>query len=169
MIKIPKLAPIRQITLVCLVSIFIIVADQWSKIYVRQNLQPWGTLSYLGGFFQLQRSENTGAFLSLGANHHEDVRFWVFTVGVGVFLLALMGYLFVTRSLSFSKILCFSFLLGGGVGNLIDRATRGSVTDFMILAVGPVHTGIFNIADMAITSAVIYLLFDSFFTKEEKS
>ncbi|MGZ7078065.1 MAG: signal peptidase II, partial [Thermoanaerobaculia bacterium] len=51
---------------------------------------------------------------------------------------------------------------GGGVGNLIDRLTRGGrVTDFLFMQIGPLHTGVFNVADMAITIGVTWLFVSS--------
>jgi signal peptidase II len=58
---------------------------------------------------------------------------------------------------------------GGGIGNLIDRLTRGGrVTDFLFMELGPLHTGVFNVADMAITGGVIWLLVTSFLPKKER-
>jgi signal peptidase II len=52
-----------------------------------------------------------------------------------------------------------AFIIGGGIGNLIDRLRYGGfVTDFIYLAAGPLHTGVFNIADMAITGGVIAIV-----------
>ena len=52
-----------------------------------------------------------------------------------------------------------ALLVAGGAGNLIDRIRfRGVVTDFLVLSFGPLHTGVFNVADMAITAAVLWLI-----------
>ena len=60
-----------------------------------------------------------------------------------------------------------ALIAAGGIGNLIDRVMfHGRVTDFIYLAAGPVHTGVFNVADMAITSGVIWLVISSFAPKK---
>jgi signal peptidase II len=56
-------------------------------------------------------------------------------------------------------VLGFALLFAGGVGNLTDRVLHdGAVVDFMNLGIGPVQTGVFNVADLAVTSAVIVML-----------
>lgn len=58
-----------------------------------------------------------------------------------------------------SSVAAVALLFAGGVGNLIDRVTSGgSVVDFINLGIGPVHTGIFNVADVAITVGALILL-----------
>jgi len=60
-------------------------------------------------------------------------------------------------------------IIGGGIGNLIDRIMRdGRVTDFIYLEAGPLHTGIFNVADMAITIGVMWLLVSSLLPRATK-
>ena len=56
-------------------------------------------------------------------------------------------------------VLAFAFVIGGGIGNLIDRIAYGSVTDFLLIKLGMFKTGIFNMADMSVTTGVLILLF----------
>ncbi|MGB5497334.1 MAG: signal peptidase II, partial [Maribacter sp.] len=56
-------------------------------------------------------------------------------------------------------VLSFAFVIGGGIGNLIDRIAYGSVTDFFQIKMGIFKTGIFNMADMSVTTGVLLLLF----------
>ncbi|MGZ3723594.1 MAG: signal peptidase II, partial [Bdellovibrionales bacterium] len=55
-----------------------------------------------------------------------------------------------------------TLVLGGGTGNLIDRMTYGHVTDFLILGYGPLHTGIFNLADVTICLGTILILWANY-------
>ncbi len=80
-------------------------------------------------------------------------------------MLGVGGVLIFHRRLTLAASACFTLILSGGIGNLIDRVTNsGLVTDFINLGVGPVRTGVFNVADIAITcggGVMIYLSFQA--------
>jgi signal peptidase II len=78
---------------------------------------------------------------------------------VGATQLALFAFLMRTRSLTTLQRVGFSLFLAGGLGNWIDRlANDGRVIDFVSLGLGPLHTGIFNVADVAITAGIVTVL-----------
>jgi signal peptidase II len=97
--------------------------------------------------------------MSFGADLDSSLRFWFFSVVTGLFLIGVAIALFRRRDLSTSGIVAMTLILGGGLGNLIDRLLFGSVTDFMIVGVGPLRTGIFNFADMAVVAGTLLLIF----------
>jgi len=133
----------------------IIVLDQVTKILAREHLAAPRRL--LGGLVTLIQTENAGAFLSLGANAPPFVRTIVFGVFVAV-TLAAAGYALATGRVRRSEAYAVALVVAGGIGNLIDRVMReGRVTDFLYMEAGPLHTGVFNVADMAITLGVIWL------------
>ena len=69
-----------------------------------------------------------------------------------VLSLGLSAYLFLNRHESISVVVAVAFILAGGIGNQIDRiSNHGLVTDFINLGIGPLRTGVFNVADMAVT------------------
>jgi signal peptidase II len=145
-----------------LITFFVIIAavvalDQWTKILVRRFVG--GPHTYVHGLITLMHTENTGAFLSLGANLPDWVRTLIFGVFVTV-MLVLFTISVVNGSMTrLGDVIAAAAIIGGGVGNLIDRLARsGRVTDFLYLQAGPLHTGIFNVADMAITFGVIWLV-----------
>ena len=140
-----------------------IAVDQATKWLARKYLAPHGFISFVGDAFRLQYAENSGAFLSLGSSLPEPWRHIVFTVFVGTFLMALLAYLLFNRTLSRQYVACLSLVCGGGISNLIDRVVYdGRVVDFLNVGVGSLRTGVFNVADMAITTGAILLLMDSF-------
>ncbi len=127
-------------------------------------------ISFAGDLFRLQYAENTGAFLSLGSSLPEHWRQWIFTVFVGVFLIGLHLYVVFSRDLHFNHVACLSLVCGGGLSNLIDRiAYGGRVVDFLNVGIGSIRTGIFNVADMAITAGAILLAIEGFRKTPEKS
>ncbi len=71
-------------------------------------------------------------------------------------LIGLCAFLILKRGVSFALFASITFILAGGIGNLIDRVCcDGLVTDFINLGIGPMRTGIFNVADVAVTCGVI--------------
>ena len=137
--------------------------DQITKIIARQNLANSDPVVFFDNIFRLQYAENPGAFLSLGAGSPESTRFWVFTLIVGVFLAGVLAYLLVSPNISKAKIISLSLLLGGGIGNLIDRIFNGGrVIDFMNVGIGSLRSGVFNVADIAISIGVVCLFAISF-------
>lgn len=144
-------------------KIFLIVAllvatlglDQVTKVIVRSRLESQPPILLLGGVIRLYYVENPGAFLSLGAGLSENARFWLFTVIVGGFLVGLFLYLLLNDQLAPVDVTALSLILGGGLSNLIDRLIRNDrVIDFMVIGLGPIRTGVFNVADVAITVGV---------------
>jgi signal peptidase II len=118
--------------------------------------------SYFGDTFRLQLAHNSGVFLSLGSALPEVWRSGLFTFGVSFFLLALLSFILFSRSLSCLELIALALLLAGGIGNLIDRASLGYVVDFMNIGIGAFRTGIFNVADVAVSLGVLILIAGSF-------
>lgn len=132
--------------------------DQATKVVARQHLDGRGTLSYLGDTFRLTYAENHGAFLGMGASLPDWARTLIFTVMVGAVLLGLLVWVLRTSNISTRAIVAASLVIGGGIGNLIDRiAFNGGVTDFMNMGMGSLRTGIFNVADVWIMAGVFLL------------
>ena len=156
MTKLPRAIIVFLITLTC------VGCDQATKLAVKRHLQHGPAYSYAGDTVRLLYAENTGAFLSLGASLPEPVRQLIFTVLVGVFLVGLIAFLLLSRELTPFAVNCLSLVAAGGVSNLIDRiAYDGRVIDFLNVGIGPLRTGIFNLADMAITFGALLLLIEN--------
>ena len=110
---------------------------------------------------RLHYIRNSGAFLSMGASWPAQVRTVVFTVGVTVVVAGIFIYLLFASSISMASLIGLSLICGGGFGNLIDRiAYDGAVVDFLNLGIGPLRTGIFNIADVAVLTGAILVLWE---------
>lgn len=132
--------------------------DQVAKAIARGALASSPPVTLLGGAVRLVYTENPGAFLSLGADLPPEVRFLVGVV-VAAALSALLVFTLRTASLALGQKAGLALILGGGLGNLIDRlANHGQVIDFVSLRLGPFYTGIFNLADIAITTGVLLVL-----------
>lgn len=149
----------RTLIIVC-VLLFCVGCDQVTKTVAKQHLPKPGVFRLFNDTFRLQYTENPGAFMSFGAKVSEKERLWVFTLSAGFFLSVMLTYLFMTTHLNQSQTIALSLVLGGGLGNLTDRIFNdGRVVDFMSIGIGSLRTGVFNVADMAITLGVVWFLF----------
>jgi signal peptidase II len=133
-----------------LVLVLVLALDQLTKHLVRHSIAPGEQVRFLPGV-QFVRTSNHGVAFGLEAGNQVLV-----TILVGLALLALLVY-FVTHATSRPLIwLPTGLLLGGALGNLLDRIRAGSVTDFIQL---PLGWPPFNLADAAIVLGVVLLLF----------
>src|SRR5262245_7878389 len=126
--------------------------DRVTKHVAATRLSDGPGRSFLADTVRLEYAENTGAFLSLGADWPRPVRTAVF--GAGNALLLALFVVAMRRGWPTRTLLGVALFGGGGVSNLLDRIIRGSVIDFMNVGIGPLRTGIFNVADMAIMLGV---------------
>lgn len=131
--------------------------DQATKHLAATSLATSPRLSYLGDTLRLEYTENRGAFLSLGAGLPAWARTALFTVATGL-LLAAMAVIALRDRWAGRGLVGLSLAWAGGVSNVVDRAARGSVVDFLNVGVGPLRTGVFNVADMAILFGLALVL-----------
>lgn len=132
--------------------------DQVTKRLAAEHLMGAETQSLLGDTVRLAYAENTGAFLSLGAELSPGIRTAIFSVGCSVMLLACAFVAFRNRR-RLVPMFALALVCAGGLSNVMDRIARGSVIDFLNVGIGSLRTGIFNVADVAILAGVIVLLF----------
>ena len=112
--------------------------DQGTKYAAKQFLEGRQTLSYMGDFFRLSYTENSGAFLSLGAGLPENIRQKIFVVFVSICLVGFLFFVIRNKELNILMVSSSALIIGGGLGNLIDRIiNRGAVIDFMNIGYRP--------------------------------
>ena len=144
------------ILIVCTIS-----CDQVTKRFAATHLKDAPRQTYLGDTIRLEYAENEGAFLGLGNEWSDSVRFWLFVVGNGVLLSWIGFWIWQHRNAPIGHTLGLAFIWGGGVSNFADRIlSDGRVVDFLNMGIGPVRTGIFNVADVAIMAGVGFLILD---------
>lgn len=148
----------QNLIIAAAIIVGLIVLDQAVKVVARASLAGHPGYSFLGGMIQVEYAENRGAFLSLGAQLSESARSLLFVFGASAMLLFCLYWLWKTASQRLSMV-AFALVIAGGVGNLIDRAFRGSVTDYVHMGIGGLRTGVFNVADVAISVGFCLLLF----------
>ncbi|EDL58169.1 signal peptidase II [Gimesia maris] len=155
-------------TLLIACLLFCVGCDQYTKKIAVEKLKYEPPLTYLNNTFRMEYAENTGAFLSVGSRLSKPVRFFLLVVANAAFLILVTGMLVFRWQMPLVQFIALSLLLAGGIGNLIDRVfLNGIVIDFLNIGFGPLRTGIFNVADMAITGGALLMLFSWFFTKDQ--
>jgi signal peptidase II len=147
-----------RVAVLLLTMIGCVGCDQATKLAARTYLSTGTTTSFLGDTFRLQRAENPGAFLSLGDHLAPGTRVALFTFGSSLLLSAALIWAIRSRRATTMQTIGAALVCSGGLGNLIDRIGRhGYVTDFLNAGIGPVRTGIFNVADFALMLGIVLL------------
>ncbi len=146
-----------------LTALLVVVADQLSKIWIRSH--PEEQLIFKAGFFRIIHSQNTGAAFGLFQGQSFPLTVFAF---IGIAAILLFTLLFYHRfPLLDSKLgkPALGLILGGTIGNLIDRLRLGYVTDFIDIGIWPS----FNIADSAITVGAIWFAYSLLFPARTKT
>lgn len=152
-----------RIGVFCLLSLSLISWDKVSKELAKTHLRNQGVRSYLDDTIRLQYVENTGAAMSFADNLDPRVSFWVLGILPLVILVGLFAYVIThVQKIRPARMVGFSLIFAGGMGNILDRLIFDRhVTDFMNLGIQNIRTGIFNFADLWITTGVVLLVWRS--------
>ncbi|HID81774.1 MAG TPA: lipoprotein signal peptidase [Chromatiales bacterium] len=147
-------------------SVVVIVLDQVSKLYIDQVFTLYQQKPIIDGFFNLTLAYNKGAAFSFLADENGWQR-WLFT-GLAVIVSGVIFY-WLKGLNKHEKItaISLSLILGGAIGNVIDRIAYGHVIDFLDFHYQQYHYPAFNIADSAITIGAALLIFHTLFGKHE--
>ena len=153
-----------------LMLVLLIGSDRITKVIAREELTGKGVLSYFHDTIRLVYTENTGAFLSLGADLPRSVSYIVFIIIPLIFLLVFAAYIIIKRyQLNLLNFFCYTLILAGGIGNIIDRVFHQMrVSDFLNFGIGNLRTGILNLADFYITTGISIIIIISFLPKKTK-
>ena len=136
----------------------VLLLDQLTKLAVIDQLTPYVDVIALTSFFNLVHVHNTGAAFSLFADQPGWQRGFFITVAV----VASGIILFLLKKTAGRRVfsIALALILGGAIGNVIDRILYGHVIDFLDVYVGNWHWPAFNVADAAITVGAGMLIFD---------
>ncbi|HLK30483.1 MAG TPA: signal peptidase II [Puia sp.] len=156
---------ITRIIIIVIIIFANIGCDQVSKKIVRRHLSESDAIEVLSNHLTLMRVENSGAFLSFGDSLSRSVKNILLSVLPVIALLIALAYVLRKENMNAVTLIAICFIIGGGIGNIFDRIAYGSVTDFLYLHFGSLHTGVFNLADMSITTGAIIILLQSTFKR----
>lgn len=145
-----------------LISLGVIVLDQGTKFLAKAYISPGEHIRFIPYFMDLTYTENKGASFGMLAENR-----WVFMVASTVAIIGIIVFLIKYREVHPSLQISMALILGGGVGNMIDRVFRGAVIDFFEFSF--VNFAIFNVADMFITfGAIILGIYLIFYYKKDQ-
>lgn len=153
-----KLTPIARIAIILSLVFLNISCDQLSKRAVRKSISTNERIEIIKDSFIVTKVENTGAAYSWGSNLSPLVKLIILQIIPVIVLLMLLILTLVKKEYPKAVVLGFSFVIGGGIGNVFDRIVHGSVTDFMYINVGFFETEIFNMADVSIILGALIVL-----------
>ena len=123
--------------------------------------------SYAADTIRIGYVENPGGFLSLGAALPPGVRTLIFTGATGL-MLVVLGAMAIRRRMTGWPALGLALFLAGGLSNWIDRVADGVVVDFLNVGIGPIRTGVFNVADVAILGGALLFAIGEFRRRPER-
>ncbi len=150
-----------------LLSLGVLIADQWSKWWVEQNLSRGAPLEIVEGFLDLTLVRNTGVAFGLFPARGELAGVILLTVLGLVALTVVMVYFWKTERHERLLLTSLALILGGAVGNLADRIAAGSVTDFIDVYYRSYHWHTFNVADSAITVGIVLMILEILTSRSE--
>jgi signal peptidase II len=143
-----------------IITAAVVVLDIWTKQLVLRKIDLHEAIPVIPGFFQLVHVRNTGAAFGLGANASSKLVPLLLNLGaIAVFCVVVV---YALRSAVADRLLQsgLHLILGGAIGNLLDRFRFGYVVDFLDVYVGRHHWPAFNVADSAICIGIALLLLD---------
>ena len=139
-------------------AVVLVLIDQLTKSLVLQSIRYGERVRVIDGFFDLTLVYNEGAAFSFLASAGGWQR-WFFT-GIGVAAAAFIAFLLWRHGTQRLFALALALILGGAVGNVIDRLIHGKVVDFLLAYWNGFHWPAFNVADSAITVGAVLLVVD---------
>ena len=172
----------KKYTPLFILTPLVFVLDHLTKFWVVQNIPRNSAITLIEGFFELNHVRNYAGPFGIGSSIDLASRFWIFIV-INFIALALMGFMYYKSHLRERSIhVSLALIFGGALGNIIDRIWRGNVVDFIHLhwqdkshelaLFGYKKTIVlawpsFNVADIAITCAALYLAISILFGKDQ--
>jgi signal peptidase II len=130
----------------------VVVLDQLTKAWILGNVPPGGATEILGPYLRLILSDNTGGLFGLFAGNAPV--FAVVSIAVMVLIVAYESRV----GAAYLPSIALGLLLGGAIGNFIDRIRIGYVVDFVDMGVGNLRWYTFNVADAAISASIVLLI-----------
>ncbi|MDR2485126.1 MAG: signal peptidase II [Treponema sp.] len=144
------------------------VLDRVTKYIASVYLKDSEPVRLLKDTILLLYAENTGAFLSLGTHWNIYIKYFVLLIIP--LIICIIGLLYVMlKEIKLYRIAIISCIIGGGIGNLVDRlCNEFKVIDFINFGIGRLRTGILNAADLSVTFGAILLMIYETIIKKEK-
>ena len=148
-----------------LIVVVVVVLDRWTKHLVAQRIRLYSHIQVIPGFFRLTHTENTGAAFSLFADSTAPWKTAMLIAFSVIALIVVSVLLWKNHHAHIATGVGLSLIMGGALGNLWDRLTRGRVVDFLLFYVKRYQWPVFNLADSAIVVGAGLLIVEILFVK----
>jgi signal peptidase II len=142
-----------------MISSLVLILDQITKVLVDKMMPMYHTIEIIPNFVALTYLRNTGAAFGFLAGEQSFYRIGFFLLVSTIAVGCIFYLLKVARPEKKIFLVSLSLILGGAVGNMVDRLRLGEVIDFMLLHYYDLHWPAFNVADSAISIGVVLLIF----------
>ena len=161
------LADLRAKGRYLLISLVVLVLDQWTKWLVEIHLSDHASMEVIPGLLNFTHVRNTGVAFGMFATRGNVLGTLILTL-LGLAALIFVAYYFrVVPRHDRPLLIALALVMGGAVGNLLDRILRGAVTDFVDFYYGTYHWHTFNIADTAISIGIGLMILGTFLHRGE--
>jgi signal peptidase II len=158
--------PRRNIGLAVGVVVAVLVADQLSKLWILEHFSAVGQSMHVTDFFDIVLVANHGVSFGL-FNNGAAINAIIFSLLAAIIVIALVVWLFRGPGAALSA--AIGLVIGGAIGNVVDRLRLGAVVDFLDFHLGTWHWPAFNVADAAICIGVGLMLIDGLIGRREAS
>ena len=147
------------------IAVVVIVCDQLSKYYILHHFLGLNTYVNFGDYFNIVRAWNTGVSFSM-FNNYGNIGAYVLS-GVAIAVVAALFFWLRTEKCKLTQI-ALGMIMGGALGNVIDRLRLGAVFDFLDFHIGENHWPAFNVADSFICVGAGLIILSAIITKFDK-
>ena len=159
----------KKTTLLLLLPALVVIAvDQISKFVLLSAIPEYGSVPVIKGFFNLVHVRNRGMAFGLMNRPGHGLQFYFLVVATLAAIVLLLFWFRKLKNEDHKLTIGLGLILGGAVGNFIDRLRLGEVVDFLDFYSGSYHWPAFNAADTAITVGILWLAVCTIFRKPPK-
>ena len=159
--------PMSRVAIILTLVFLNISCDQLSKKMVRNKLDMNDRIQVINNSLILTKVENSGAAYSFGSNWNPWVKAIILKIIPAMVLIVLLAMTLLKTEYPKIVMIGFTFVIGGGIGNVFDRIVYGSVTDFLYVDLGFFATEIFNMADVSIVIGALIILGHTLLAKKD--
>ena len=149
------------------ITIPVILLDQATKLFVQAHMALYESIAIVPNYLDITYTLNPGAAFSMLSDAQPWVRTAFLLTMASVAIVVLTVFLIRAERVSINSV-GFALILGGATGNLMDRAMRGRVVDFVRVHYYDLNYPVFNVADSAITIGVALILLAAFFGSDDE-
>jgi len=152
------------------ISLFVVFVDQASKIYIKLFFDYYSSVSILGDFLRFTYIENPGIVFGLDVGNIIYYLISFLSLCIIFYILSLIKTLYADQKNNIVALISFSLILGGAIGNAIDRFfvifklfNYQGVIDFIDIGINSYRFYIFNVADMSVTIGILLFIYYSYY------